>query len=152
VNLHQVIEARLVMEPVMAALAARRRSPEMAEELRARVAAGDALVDADTDTYRRASLDYHACVGAASGNDVLGLFDAGLKDIYTERLRTTVYPREARLEIQHDHLEIAEAIIAGDPELAEARMRAHMEEWVKYVVSQHEPRYPQLLDEVIDWQ
>jgi DNA-binding FadR family transcriptional regulator len=143
----ELVEARLVMEPVIARLAAARRSPEAAEQLTTVLdEANHATLD-DDPSYMRASMRFHQVVAGISGNRVLDLFGLSLEDIYTARVAGIVYPPLAREKVLHDHGSITKAILRGDQTKAERLMREHMLEFKQYVTE----RYPGLLDEVITW-
>lgn len=143
----ELVEARLVMEPVIARLAAERRSAEAVEQLNAvLLEANQAALD-DDPSYMHASMRFHQVVAGLSGNRVLDLVGLSLEDIYTTRVAGIVYPQSARQKVLHDHGAITKAIIRGDRTRAERLMREHMVEFKHYVTE----RYPGLLDEVITW-
>jgi DNA-binding FadR family transcriptional regulator len=143
----ELLEARLVMEPVMARLAAERRDPQMLEELAESVAASERLATVDDLEYVRTSTDFHSVVSGMSGNKVLDLFGRAIKDVYTDRVTGTLFPQSARDRVRDEHIAIARAIRRGEAARAERLMREHMEEFALYV----EKRHPGLMDEVVDW-
>ncbi len=144
IRFSELVEARLILEPLVARLAAERHDPEDNDELRAIVERGHA---ADDDSeWLEASNAFHAKVLSMSGNGLLNIFARALKDIFTERA-SAVYVATKRKRVKQTHSEIAEAIIAGDAEQAEHLMREHMNEYVKTVSK----REPQLMNEVVDW-
>ncbi|TDQ53478.1 DNA-binding FadR family transcriptional regulator [Actinorugispora endophytica] len=140
----ELVEARLILEPLTARLAAERHDPEDDDDLRAVVRRG---FDAgDTAEWLRADDAFHTKVLSMSGNGMLTLFTHGLKDIFTER-SSTVYVAHEGDHVRRAHAEIADAIIDGDAEEAERLMREHMSEYVRAVAE----REPYLMDEVVDW-
>lgn len=143
----ELLEARLVMEPVMARLAAERRDPRMLERLAESVQASDQLTSVDDLEYVRASTDFHSLVSGMSGNHVLDLFGRAIKDVYTDRVTGTLFPASTRKRVIAEHTAIARAIRRGEPARAERLMREHMEEFAAYV----QKRHPGLMDEVVDW-
>ncbi len=75
VKLGDVVEARLVIEPVMARMAAERHDPELNDLLLANVAAHrDADLDRD---WLAITHGFHSMVCAMSGNPLLGLLAGG---------------------------------------------------------------------------
>ena len=144
-TLRELVEARLALEPVMAAQAARRRDPEVQARL-GEVMAEAAKADEQL-AYLQASTDFHGAIAEMSGNRILDLYGAALKEVFADRVTGLVFPPEERDRVEHDHQAIARAIEKGDAKRAERLMRTHMEEYVQFV----EQRYPGLLDEVVDW-
>jgi DNA-binding FadR family transcriptional regulator len=141
---NELIEARLVIEPVMARLAAERRDPLLLEEL---IAAGSATQSPDDETYLRSSKDFHRLIAAMAGNRVLSLYCLALEDIFHDRVTGMLFPPKRRGAVAEAHKAIAEAIARGDATGAEALMREHMELYATYVRRRH----PTLIDEVVDW-
>jgi DNA-binding FadR family transcriptional regulator len=140
-----VIEARLVMEPVMARLAAEREDHESLAGLEQFVAA--APTDAADVEYLSHSTEFHAVLSGLSGNPVLDFMGRALKDIYHDRLASQIFPANARQRVQADHTAIARAIVKGNASRAERLMREHMIEFVTFSSA----RNPAVLDEVVDW-
>lgn len=138
----EIMEARLLLEPMMARMAAERRDPELIRE----------LVDLETSTendeaYLMSSANFHWQVGSMSGNRILNLVAHALEDIFHERVKGMLFPPERRGDVVKAHADIARAIAAGDADAAERAMREHMVEYIRYV----EERHPALVDEVIEW-
>ena len=140
----ELIEARLVMEPVMARLAADRAdSAQIAKLLRA----GAHTEIVDDVAYLRESAHFHLVLGTMSGNNILNLLSHSLEDIFHARVTGMLFPPERRGEVVQAHAGIAKAIAKRKPAKAERLMRAHMEEYAAYVRERH----PALMDEVVDW-
>lgn len=145
VTLGDVLEARLVIEPVMARMAAVRHDPELNEQLLDNVAAHqDAL---DDKSWLAVTDSFHAMVCGMSGNPLLNLLAAALKDIYTARVSSYVFPEENRDHVRETHGAIAEAIINRDEGTAERLMLDHMAKLADFF----EARYPGLMDEPVNW-
>lgn len=145
VRFGEVVEARLIIEPVMASLAAARHDPSLEDELMEVVRQGE---EADTDSgWLIASDAFHGMVLGMSGNPLLNLIAKALKDIYTDRVAGLAFPSPDRDHVKTVHGEIAQAIVDADAEQAEMLMRGHMVEYAKSV----EERHPGLMDEIIDW-
>jgi GntR family transcriptional regulator, transcriptional repressor for pyruvate dehydrogenase complex len=145
IRFRELVEARLILEPVMARLAAERRNPADNEELKAIAQAG---FDADDDaTWRAASRAFHDKVLSMSGNGLLNLIAGALNDIFADRISGLLYAGRPREQVKKVHAEIAEAVSSGDAERAESLMREHMNNYTKAVAK----REPKLLDEVVDW-
>lgn len=145
IEFNELVETRLILEPMMTRLAAERHDPDENEELRKIVEWGRA-VKADEE-WLDASNAFHAKVLSMSGNGLMSLFARAIKDIFTERASGVYLPRRGDKARGRVHAEIAEAIISGDADLAEDLMREHMSDYAKKVSK----REPQLMNEVVDW-
>lgn len=141
-----VVEARLVMEPVMARLAAERQDPGDMAELRHFVDSKAPTTGDDVEYLERAG-EFHSMVSTMSGNPVLDLMGGALKEIYAERVQGQVFPASDRERVHRDHVEVAEAILAGDAELAERLMERHMLELLATSMERNQG----MRDEVVDW-
>jgi GntR family transcriptional regulator, transcriptional repressor for pyruvate dehydrogenase complex len=125
-----ILEARLVVEPEAAALAAQRATQAQQAAiatalagLRAGIAAGRIEHDADRG--------FHAAVAAASGNAVLaGLVAAMWHDqaapVPDRLARLAVTPARLRANLA-EHEAVAAAIAAGDARVAARAMRRHLQ-------------------------
>jgi GntR family transcriptional repressor for pyruvate dehydrogenase complex len=140
----ELMEARLVMEPVMARLAVERRDTEQVRLL-AQIAEGTPLDD--DATYMSFSGDFHRLVASMSGNDMLNLFSGALGQIFHERVSGLFFPKARRAKVRDAHAAIAKAIGEGDADEAEQLMRDHMQEYATYV----RRRQPALMHEVVGW-
>jgi DNA-binding FadR family transcriptional regulator len=140
----EVLEARIIMEPVMARLAAQRKDPDTVTELQDFLAMTE---PADESEYLLHTGGFHTLLSGLSGNAVLDLEGRGLKDIYADRIEGTVFPPDTREGIVQDHRLIAQAIISGNANKAEKLTRTHMEEYLFYSAA----RNPGVLDEVVHW-
>jgi len=145
VTLGDVIEARLVLEPVMARMAAERHDPELNELLRQNVEAHHEA--RDDRTWLAVTQHFHSMVCGMSGNQLLNLLAGALKDIYTERVSTYVFPEENRDHVRATHSAIAEAIITRDAGTAEKLMHDHMATLAQFF----EARHPGLMAELVHW-
>jgi GntR family transcriptional repressor for pyruvate dehydrogenase complex len=145
IRFSKLVDARLLLEPMMAALAANRRDPEDNEELRAIVYWGR---QAETHAeWLRASDAFHAKVLSMSGNELLTLVARSLTDSFRARVSGLSFEESERDRVRSVHEAIADAVIDGNAQVAQELMREHMEEYAKAVAQRH----PSLMDEVIDW-
>ncbi|TQC48819.1 FadR family transcriptional regulator [Rhodococcus sp. WS4] len=139
-----VIEARLVMEPVMARLAAERQDKSILQQLQVYV---DLPAPTKDQEYIHSVSNFHSLVSGVSTNPVLDLYSRSLKDIYTDRIESMIFPVSARARVAAHHTQIAQLIVDGEASEAEREMRAHMEEFLKFSAK----RNPGILDEIVDW-
>jgi GntR family transcriptional regulator, transcriptional repressor for pyruvate dehydrogenase complex len=143
VTFRELMEARLVMEPIMARMAAERRG----QELVGKVADPEQTRVEDDETYYRATNDFHKGVATMSGNSVLNLMSASLEDIFRDQVSGILSPPDERRDVLAVHAAIADAIAKGKADKAEKLMVEHMQQYADWVQTRH----PHLLDEVVDW-
>jgi DNA-binding FadR family transcriptional regulator len=143
ITFEQLIDARLVIEPVMARLAADRRVTELVDTL---PDPKSTRVEDDA-TYLEAAAPFHRAVASMSGNPLLDLFSVSLEDIFLENVSGALSPEEKRENVLEAHEAIAEAIAAGKSDVAEQAMREHMQEYADWVRDRH----PELMPRVINW-
>lgn len=122
-------ELRHGFEPVAAALAAQRATPEQCGLLTGAVM--DMAVhgrSGDLEAYLGADIRFHGTLLAASGNEMLAALAGVVAEVLTGRthhhlMPTTPNPTAIRL-----HGDVAQAIQAGDPAAAEQAMRDIIDE------------------------
>jgi DNA-binding FadR family transcriptional regulator len=142
VRVRDLLEARLVMEPIAARLAAEHHTEEGVARLRHLVAdlekwaatrSGEApLVGKDNRAFLQASRTFHDVVNGISGNPILDFFSQALVDMFTERMAGVIYPPDQRDRANRQHIAIAGAILRGNGSAAERLMREHMAEFRNY--------------------
>jgi DNA-binding GntR family transcriptional regulator len=126
-DIRSAYEARLVIEPGAAALAARRPAAERGlDDMRAAIEAMRGAEEVRAAFL--ANRDFHLAVVRASGNDHLLRF---AEMLWVRRLGLTIYSEQRRLpaflELDADaHAAIADAIAAGEPNHAERLTWEHI--------------------------
>ena len=120
-------EARLVVEPGAARLAARRRLPESLARMRAAVAAQRRSLRSVERSFE-ASREFHLALVAASGNDYLLQL---VERLWVARIGGTIHERQVETQERmvldvREHEQILEAIEAGDARRAESLTRRHL--------------------------
>lgn len=130
----EIMEARTVLEPPLAELAARKRSDGQAETLVAICDELSSLADPATfDEYFAADKRFHHALVDAAGNSLLGAVLLPLINTMDERLyrefTRDYYLKDAGSigEVAALHREVAGAVQARRPARARAAMRAHWE-------------------------
>ncbi|MEM1314563.1 MAG: FCD domain-containing protein [Pseudomonadota bacterium] len=125
-----LLEARLAIEPGLAAKAARRAVPRDVARLRGIAARVAAAADADGLAVWDAA--FHRVIAQTAGNSWLVqaymALDARRAAFAPEALAARRTPDEAAWSdaIAQEHRALIDAIAAGDPEAAEAAMTAHL--------------------------
>lgn len=126
VDLADLLEVRLRVEPYAAALAAARRDAEDLE-LFAELLADLRAAEAEPDSFAAADLRLHAAIVAAARSAPLRILLDALADLLRySRTRTAPAPA-LRSDALRDLRSLVDAIAAGDPPAAEAAMRTHLE-------------------------
>jgi GntR family transcriptional regulator, transcriptional repressor for pyruvate dehydrogenase complex len=144
----ELIEARLVIEPVMARLAAERQDPDSIRQLRETTEREQRASLEDPD-YLACAEDFHAVVSGISGNRVLDLLSRALRNLYQERTAFgALLPPEARPLNRAVHKRIADAILAGEGEEAATLMEEHLQD----LAAALQERMPTLRGDRITWE
>lgn len=129
-SFEQLMELRLVLEVEMAALAAARRTPQDVADMRD---LNDRLHTADptSRSFLDADLSFHEKIAEASGNPFFPLVMRPVNDFLGDSYSAgTGYPSEADHTVT-EHLEIANAIEAGDPARARFAAENHLRRIVR---------------------
>ena len=129
-DLRQVMELRRGLEIEMAALAARRRSPDQLDQLAATLQAMAATLQ-DRARYAEADLHFHILLGQATGNPLYTLLVTETQQAVLSSLaialRRSAGPAELD-RVQHLHRAVLDAVIAGDPAAARRAMAKHFDD------------------------
>jgi len=129
-SFEQLLELRLVLEVEMSALAAARHSPEQLQMMRAlneRIRAADPV----SDDFLDADLEFHEMIAQSSGNPFFPLVVRPINSFLRETYSAGAgYPTEANHTVE-EHVEIADAIAAGDPARARFATENHLRRIVR---------------------
>jgi GntR family transcriptional regulator, transcriptional repressor for pyruvate dehydrogenase complex len=142
-----LMDTRVVLESMMARLAAQQRNPEGLERLRALVDETRAHPPTADDEFLRVVNSFHDLVAGISGNPVLDLICRSLGDIHAARVPNALTPRPRRPDLLAEHDAIARAILAGNANKAERLMRTHMEQFRDLLRRGHAA----MMDEIMNW-
>jgi GntR family transcriptional repressor for pyruvate dehydrogenase complex len=144
-TLRQAIEAKLVLEPALARLAAEQLTKDGAARLTEALAAERAQLRGDPTAWGTASPAFHKIIAELAGNPVLHLFAVSIIEI--QRARMGEFPIDDHRAILRLHERVTKAIIARDGAEAERLMRRHTMGQLQRL----EEQAPDTLDEVIQW-
>jgi len=140
-----LFEARTMMEPRAARLAAERRPHEASAALRAHVEHELAVID-DFVVVTRAIAEFHRLLLDQCGNETMAVFGIALKDVFERSMLTA--QRNFKPENEADriaslryglrsHMKLVDYIAAGDGAGAESHWALHVEKagriWLKSV-------------------
>jgi GntR family transcriptional repressor for pyruvate dehydrogenase complex len=125
VSLVDLCDARLLLEPEMAALAAARGSDDQRTALRAAMTALEAAAG-DAEGHVEADLALHRQIAEMAGHSVYeAITEAVRAPVTRSMLLGTSVPRAIDASDDH-HRAIVEAIASGDGDAARAAMREHI--------------------------
>jgi DNA-binding GntR family transcriptional regulator len=131
-GMRESYEARTVIEPGAARLAAARRLPEPLARMRAAVVAQRRSLRNVQRSFE-ANREFHLALAAASGNEFLVQF---AERLWVARIGETIYERQVQTQERmlldvREHEQIIEAIEAGDARRAESLARRHLTDAMK---------------------
>jgi GntR family transcriptional repressor for pyruvate dehydrogenase complex len=139
VRLEALLECRVAVEPTLARLAARRRTPSQLEEITAIHQKFVASTD-DVPLYKSINLDWHLAVARASGNEPLtALMEAIATPIRNAMDYQHVTTPELRSLAVKAHTVILKAIADQDEEAAFKRMNGHVSAYRDIAARSEEP-------------
>jgi DNA-binding FadR family transcriptional regulator len=145
-TIRDLFEARTLIEPRAARLAAERRPKAAAGVLRAHVEYEFRVMSDDFSVIAKAIAEFHKLVMEQCGNETLAVFGIALKDIFERSMLRA--PRSFRADKEADriaklhyglrsHLRLVDLIEAGNGQAAEAHWTLHVERageiWLKSV-------------------
>ncbi len=126
-SLSHLMEARRIIEPEVAALAAERATPEQihtiqdyAQQMNRNFRAGRDWMEAD--------LGFHQSLYISAGNPIIESMLQHVNDLLIDSRRETMRDRQVTERSCQYHLMIASAIADRKPMLARAMMQEHMED------------------------
>ena len=124
VDATEMLDAQRAVEPMLAALAARRGTAADWERLDALIDQSVAAVD-NAEEFNRQALDFHAALAEVAGNRVLQATLASLGRIQTVHFRGLGDAESARRAIAA-HRRLLAVLRRGDPEAARTEMLSHL--------------------------
>jgi GntR family transcriptional repressor for pyruvate dehydrogenase complex len=143
-QLLQLLDARLLVEPYLAELAARRRDPVRLATLADILGTAERHLSGqpgDDAALHEANMAFHRAIAAASGNDVLYEVIDSLLWVHASEQVAILHLFDDRVRDHEEHQAVLAAIVAGEPDQAGQLMRAHLED-VKSVISKKERQNP----------
>jgi len=127
ITFQELFEARRIVEPELAARAAKRRSEDDVAELEKAVAAMKAAPSPDASELAEMDLRFHEIIWRASGNRVCQRMFSSLHGALSRSLTVTSSLRDAGTPMGA-HEQLFHAIRAGDSALAHRLMAEHLQQ------------------------
>ena len=123
IPVHALVEVRLALEPMVASLAAERRTEEDLANLRAIAERLDRAAENDLNAFLEENVHWHDAIAAASHNDLLHAFATSVSGLMFEASKLKEFASaDVRQRVRRAHHRILEAIEAGDAEVARRRV------------------------------
>lgn len=122
----ELFEARKLVEPALAGLAAERADAAMVEALARCLERSEASVG-DDDAFMRVDLELHGLISEAAGNAILARLVDSIGELAIASRLTTSRIAGIKEQSARDHRRIVEAIGDRDPGAARAAMLEHLE-------------------------
>ncbi len=125
VQVSELYEARMQLEPAIARRAAERRDEEMLERLRANAERAKAAIANGSDAFA-INLEFHAVLAQAAGNRVMALVMQVLVELLEKLDREYPTNRGVSRRAVDDHVLLVEALQGADGGRAERLMLEHL--------------------------
>ncbi|WP_207222726.1 FadR/GntR family transcriptional regulator [Herbihabitans rhizosphaerae] len=134
-------ELRRGVEPVAAALAATRVTPEQCGVLTGAVMEMSVHGRAgDLDAFLRADLLFHRTLLEASGNEMIAALTGVVSEVLVGRTHHGLMPPHPNPAAIRLHADVAQAVQSGDPDAAERAMREIIAEASRAMIDENEPK------------
>jgi GntR family transcriptional repressor for pyruvate dehydrogenase complex len=146
--LEEFIEARMILETLLAGLCAERITPEELAELESLVKRMKVEAGNESDSFWKLDVAFHLTMGAAAKNEVLNNVITGVREQMTELISKSLLLREGMELAADQHGKILEALRQHNPVKAQNEMRHHLQSFQRgYKVLFEELRLPPQLAE-----
>jgi GntR family transcriptional repressor for pyruvate dehydrogenase complex len=124
VSLDELLEAREFLEVPAARLAARRRTEDDLEKLRAAI---PGRLDLGTEQQFIHNKDFHSALVLASGNTLLSICAQPVFSVLQTNLKRSTLGRRFHRRVTDEHRTLLAAVEAGDETTAVEQMHAHLD-------------------------
>ncbi|HEU0163548.1 MAG TPA: FadR/GntR family transcriptional regulator [Thermomicrobiales bacterium] len=121
-----LLEARLLIEPYLAGLAATRVAPGDVSRIAAILDDAARLLEGQDLPLGAANMRFHTAIATIAGNQILALMLDSLVELYGSEQIAILELFNARRRDHQEHIGIFEAIRAGDAGEASRRMAEHL--------------------------
>lgn len=127
-RLTELLDARLLVEPYLAGLAARHHSPATTAALRRSLDAAERHLAGDDTRLHEANMAFHRAVATASGHRILHEVLDSLLSVHAGEQREILQIFDDRSRDHEEHRAVLAAVEAGSEEQARRLMRRHLED------------------------
>lgn len=122
----ELLEARQIIEPRLAALAAQKASKAQIRQLEQVLKTAEGSLDGNDKGLHAANAAFHQAIAEFSGNSILNGVIHSLSELYSYEQLLMIELYNARSRDHQDHRLIYEAIRSRDPEAAHRLMHEHI--------------------------
>lgn len=140
-TLLQLLDARMLIEPPLAALAAARATPDHVAGLEDILAEAGRHLRGDDDRLHDATMAFHRAAASAAGNVVLDEVVDSLLTVHAAEQRQILQIFDDRRRDHEQHVQILDAIANGEAPAAETLMRSHLRD-VRASIQRRQRRVP----------
>ena len=134
VSLRALVEARQALEPMVAGLAAKNRTPDDLAALKRISARLDAAAVADVPAFLLENAHWHNALAVASRNDLLRALTASISDLMLEASKIENFASpEVRSLVTRAHRKILQAIEAQDADTARRRVERDLQAYARHL-------------------
>lgn len=141
----EVFETWYDMEPTLVARVARQEDRSEVERVMKPFA--ETEPHADPRAIFDSAATFHSEIGRMSGNRVMVLLLQSINHIITEVMMERLDLNQSGARIEHDHRELAQAILKGHARKAEELSREH----IIHMRDEFEARIDGRIDDIVDW-
>lgn len=141
-----ILEARLVLEPVLAGKAAEHLTPGQLAELGESITRMAGVLG-DEGAFLRENEVFHALIAQGAANPAFALFITSLNWITDASQLGVSYGLEARRSVWQEHIRIRDALAARDAAQAAVAMRRHIQDFATFLERHH----GSVLDQPLRW-
>ncbi len=138
-KIHKHFEARLILEPEIAALAARRSTPHDIELLRENIKIQASFTDEQLADRIQTDINFHCLIAEAARNETLLMLFNSLARISFHGWKAAIKTKGRNKTAVKEHLELIETISKRDENGARKAMRDHMLVSIKMIEAQGSP-------------
>jgi DNA-binding FadR family transcriptional regulator len=142
-----LMHARLVIEPAVAAAAAKRITKARLAELEDNLGWMEREHANGSDGWRASNEEFHVRIAEATGDVLLHIMVATIVGVFTTQRQGVDYEDHSRADVFRAHRRIVDALGARDAAGAEAAMRKHLTAAYTYI----QKNYPQLMIQPVSW-
>jgi GntR family transcriptional regulator, transcriptional repressor for pyruvate dehydrogenase complex len=122
----QLLDARLLIEPPVAALAAQYAAPDQRAGLEAILDQASRQLGGHDELLRTSTMSFHRAVARSAGNMVLSEVVDCLLTVHAPEQQEILEIFDDRQRDHEQHCAVLEAIMRGDATAADERMRGHL--------------------------
>lgn len=135
-TIHKHFEARLILEPEIAALAARRAGPADIDRIRANIELQGSLPESEMAAIIQTDIDFHCLLAEAAQNETLLMLLNSIARMSFHGWKAALRTESRNKTAVQEHLDLLQRLIEHDEDGARTMMREHMRGSIKMLEQQ----------------